>query len=220
MIGFPRRATIRRRPTVCDGKSAAVPGSTAGRAAASFHPRARAMRISSSVQPTTALPGCWRDAAAVRWRHDFQCFPRIDRPQATGARCGSPHPRCADERNARAPARGVSAAARVPTTSGVWRSRWTTRSYAPSITSSTSDPSRSAFRTADGSKFHAMLINGNAAFEIDGIEPGSRTGWSVIIVGMTEEVTTRASSDASTGWGSRRGRPGTRRIGCGSAHGR
>jgi uncharacterized protein len=46
-----------------------------------------------------------------------------------------------------------------------------------------------AFRTADGSKFHAMLISGNAAFEIDGIDPGSRTGWSVIIVGMTEEVT-------------------------------
>jgi len=46
-----------------------------------------------------------------------------------------------------------------------------------------------AFRTADGSKFRAMLINGNAAFEIDGIDPGSRTGWSVIIVGMTEEVT-------------------------------
>jgi uncharacterized protein len=45
------------------------------------------------------------------------------------------------------------------------------------------------FRTADGSKFHAMLINGNAAFEIDGIDPGSRVGWSVIIVGMTEEVT-------------------------------
>ena len=49
-----------------------------------------------------------------------------------------------------------------------------------------------AFRTADGSKFHAMLINGNAAFEIDGIDPGSRTGWSVIIVGMTEEVTSPA----------------------------
>jgi len=52
------------------------------------------------------------------------------------------------------------------------------------------EPSQSvAFRTADGSKFHAMVINGNAAFEIDGIDPGSRTGWSVIIVGMTEEVT-------------------------------
>jgi nitroimidazol reductase NimA-like FMN-containing flavoprotein (pyridoxamine 5'-phosphate oxidase superfamily) len=52
------------------------------------------------------------------------------------------------------------------------------------------EPSQSvAFRTADGSKFHAMLINGNAAFEIDGIDPQARTGWSVIIVGMTEEVT-------------------------------
>jgi nitroimidazol reductase NimA-like FMN-containing flavoprotein (pyridoxamine 5'-phosphate oxidase superfamily) len=51
-------------------------------------------------------------------------------------------------------------------------------------------PSQSvAFRTADGSKFHAMLINGNAAFEIDGIDPQTRTGWSVIIVGMTEEIT-------------------------------
>jgi len=49
-----------------------------------------------------------------------------------------------------------------------------------------------AFRTADGSKFHAMLVNGNAAFEIDGIDRGSRTGWSVIIVGMTEEVTSLA----------------------------
>ena len=46
-----------------------------------------------------------------------------------------------------------------------------------------------AFRTADGSKFHAMVINGNAAFEIDGFDPDSRTGWSVIIVGMAEEVT-------------------------------
>jgi nitroimidazol reductase NimA-like FMN-containing flavoprotein (pyridoxamine 5'-phosphate oxidase superfamily) len=52
------------------------------------------------------------------------------------------------------------------------------------------EPSQSVvFRTADGSKFHAMLVNGNAAFEIDGIDPDSRTGWSVIIVGMTEEVT-------------------------------
>ena len=45
------------------------------------------------------------------------------------------------------------------------------------------------FRTAAGSKFHAMLVNGNAAFEIDGVDPDSRTGWSVIIVGMTEEIT-------------------------------
>lgn len=46
-----------------------------------------------------------------------------------------------------------------------------------------------AFKTANGSKFHGILINGNAAFEIDGIDAGSHTGWSVIIVGMAEEVT-------------------------------
>jgi nitroimidazol reductase NimA-like FMN-containing flavoprotein (pyridoxamine 5'-phosphate oxidase superfamily) len=45
------------------------------------------------------------------------------------------------------------------------------------------------FRTADGSKFRAMLLSANAAFEIDGIDEGSRTGWSVIIVGTAEEVT-------------------------------
>jgi nitroimidazol reductase NimA-like FMN-containing flavoprotein (pyridoxamine 5'-phosphate oxidase superfamily) len=52
------------------------------------------------------------------------------------------------------------------------------------------EPSQSVvFRTATGSKFHALLMAANAAFEIDGIDPGSRTGWSVIIVGMTEEIT-------------------------------
>jgi uncharacterized protein len=45
------------------------------------------------------------------------------------------------------------------------------------------------FRTAAGSKFHALLLQGNAAFEIDGIDSGSRTGWSVIIIGVSEEVT-------------------------------
>jgi nitroimidazol reductase NimA-like FMN-containing flavoprotein (pyridoxamine 5'-phosphate oxidase superfamily) len=46
-----------------------------------------------------------------------------------------------------------------------------------------------AFRTADGSKFQALLRSANAAFEIDGIDEGSRTGWSVIIAGVAEEVT-------------------------------
>ena len=46
-----------------------------------------------------------------------------------------------------------------------------------------------AFRTADGSKFHALLHGANAAFEIDDVDDSSRTGWSVIIVGIAEEVT-------------------------------
>lgn len=45
------------------------------------------------------------------------------------------------------------------------------------------------FRTAAGSKFHALLLQANAAFEIDGIDSELRTGWSVIIIGMAEEIT-------------------------------
>lgn len=45
------------------------------------------------------------------------------------------------------------------------------------------------FRTLYGSKLQALLGSARAAFEIDGIDPESRTGWSVIIVGTTAEVT-------------------------------
>ena len=45
------------------------------------------------------------------------------------------------------------------------------------------------FRTAQGSKFSALLRAAKAAFEIDGIDEQTRTGWSVIIVGVAEEVT-------------------------------
>jgi nitroimidazol reductase NimA-like FMN-containing flavoprotein (pyridoxamine 5'-phosphate oxidase superfamily) len=44
------------------------------------------------------------------------------------------------------------------------------------------------FRTARGSKFTAMLLSGQAAFEIDGVEPAARTGWSVIVQGPIEEI--------------------------------
>jgi uncharacterized protein len=55
------------------------------------------------------------------------------------------------------------------------------------------EPSQSvAFRTAVGSKFHALLRSRSAAFEIDGGDPVSRTGWSVIVVGVAEEVTSPA----------------------------
>jgi nitroimidazol reductase NimA-like FMN-containing flavoprotein (pyridoxamine 5'-phosphate oxidase superfamily) len=46
-----------------------------------------------------------------------------------------------------------------------------------------------AFRTAPGSKFHALIRAARAAFEVDGVDEGSHTGWSVIIRGVTEEVT-------------------------------
>jgi uncharacterized protein len=51
-------------------------------------------------------------------------------------------------------------------------------------------PSQSVvFRTAPGSKFYALLRQHTAAFEVDGVDRETRTGWSVIIVGATEEVT-------------------------------
>jgi nitroimidazol reductase NimA-like FMN-containing flavoprotein (pyridoxamine 5'-phosphate oxidase superfamily) len=48
------------------------------------------------------------------------------------------------------------------------------------------------FRSARGSKFTAMLLSGQAAFEIDGIEPAAETGWSVIVQGPIEEITNSA----------------------------
>lgn len=49
------------------------------------------------------------------------------------------------------------------------------------------------FRTAVGSKFHALLRSASAAFEIDGIDQSSQTGWSVIVRGVTDEVTNARS---------------------------
>jgi hypothetical protein len=57
------------------------------------------------------------------------------------------------------------------------------------------------FRTAPGSKFHALLKAANASFEIDGADPTERTGWSVIIVGVTEEITNRFDVDRLNGLG-------------------
>lgn len=52
------------------------------------------------------------------------------------------------------------------------------------------EPSQSVvFRSAPGSKFHALIRAADAAFEIDGIDEGSRTGWSVIVRGVTSEIT-------------------------------
>ncbi len=45
------------------------------------------------------------------------------------------------------------------------------------------------FRTAEGSKLHGLLRAREAAFEIDGIDQGGRTGWSVVVIGVAEEVT-------------------------------
>ena len=55
------------------------------------------------------------------------------------------------------------------------------------------EPSQSVvFRTAPGSKFYALLRQNTAAFEVDGLDLQARSGWSVIVVGATEEVTNPA----------------------------
>jgi nitroimidazol reductase NimA-like FMN-containing flavoprotein (pyridoxamine 5'-phosphate oxidase superfamily) len=55
------------------------------------------------------------------------------------------------------------------------------------------EPSQSVvFRTAPGSKFHALIRSAQAAFEIDGIDERSHTGWSVIIHGVTNQVVNRS----------------------------
>jgi len=43
-------------------------------------------------------------------------------------------------------------------------------------------------RSALGSKLHALVRSAKAAFEIDGTGPEGRVGWSVIIVGVSEEI--------------------------------
>ena len=51
-------------------------------------------------------------------------------------------------------------------------------------------PSQSVvFRSAPGSKFYALLRQSAAAFEVDGVDEAAHTGWSVVVVGATEEVT-------------------------------
>jgi uncharacterized protein len=55
------------------------------------------------------------------------------------------------------------------------------------------EPSMSVvIRSTRGSKLGALLRSQQAAFEIDGIDDSGTSGWSVIITGITEEITRRA----------------------------
>lgn len=45
------------------------------------------------------------------------------------------------------------------------------------------------FRTDSGTKLHAASRGRRVAFEIDGIDPLYHEGWSVLVVGVAEEVT-------------------------------
>jgi uncharacterized protein len=67
------------------------------------------------------------------------------------------------------------------------------------------------FRTAPGSKFHALLRSANAAFEIDGVDEESRTGWSVIIRGVTDEIINPSEIQRLDGLGVEPWAPGPKR---------
>ena len=55
------------------------------------------------------------------------------------------------------------------------------------------EPSQSVLiRSGHGSKLSALLCAVRAVFEIDGIDPVGRVGWSVIIQGVPEEITNPA----------------------------
>ncbi|WP_028927699.1 pyridoxamine 5'-phosphate oxidase family protein [Pseudonocardia acaciae] len=45
------------------------------------------------------------------------------------------------------------------------------------------------FRTAGGAKLAAALRRSVAAFEVDEIDPSTWTGWSVVAIGRTHEIT-------------------------------
>jgi len=45
------------------------------------------------------------------------------------------------------------------------------------------------FRSAEGSKLASLLGADRVAFEIDGLDPVDRLGWSVIVIGPVEEIT-------------------------------
>ncbi len=43
--------------------------------------------------------------------------------------------------------------------------------------------------TGEGSKLYSLLRETHATFEVDAVDQGARTGWSVILTGVTEALT-------------------------------
>ena len=61
------------------------------------------------------------------------------------------------------------------------------------------------FRTGRGTKLHAATSDAPIAFEVDEADPVTLTGWSVLVVGLTEELTdpeeiARAFAILPNGW--------------------
>jgi len=72
------------------------------------------------------------------------------------------------------------------------------------------------FRTDEGAKLDAATRGGRVAFEVDGIDAATQTGWSVVVRGEAVEVTTRQSWRACTSCGCIRGHRAPRPATCAS----
>ena len=60
---------------------------------------------------------------------------------------------------------------------------------------------RVLFRTDAGSTFRLAVLSGHPlSFQIDGIDPGRRTGWSVLVHGEAVEVDPSALPDSARAW--------------------
>lgn len=69
-----------------------------------------------------------------------------------------------------------------------------------------------AFRTAAGTKFNASVRSTRVAFEIDGFDEETRSGWSVIVRGRADEVLSSAERLRLDGLGLRPWADGERDI--------
>jgi nitroimidazol reductase NimA-like FMN-containing flavoprotein (pyridoxamine 5'-phosphate oxidase superfamily) len=52
------------------------------------------------------------------------------------------------------------------------------------------------FRTSAGTKLDAATHNAVVAFEVDGVDPIYHSGWSVLVTGVAQDATARATDDA------------------------
>lgn len=66
------------------------------------------------------------------------------------------------------------------------------------------------FCTTWGTKLHGLLRAKEAAFEVDRIDPDERSGWSVVIVGVAEEITSPSEIRRLDGLGLEVWAPGPR----------
>ncbi len=66
------------------------------------------------------------------------------------------------------------------------------------------------FRTGDGTKLDAAVRNAVVAFEADAIHSIFESGWSVVVVGVAEEVHDPTEIDQVTQMGLRPWAPGSR----------